>query len=99
MAADDGVAEGVGDGDPAGLDDAPGDADLPDGTAADGLAEAEPDGLGAGEGEALADGEGVTGGGVDGAGVGSSAFAYAGNMTSSARPSTAPSRNVRNIHR
>jgi len=71
---------------------------LPDG-AADGLADAEPDGLAAGDGEALADGEGVTGGGVDGAGVGSSAFAYAGNMTSSARPSTAPSRNVRNIHR
>jgi len=40
VAADDGVAEGVGDGDPAGLDDAPGDADGP------GEAEGDPVGNG-----------------------------------------------------
>jgi len=59
----------------------------------------EPEGLAAGDGDALADGAGVTGGVGEGVGVGSSAFAYAGNMTRSARPKTAPSRNVRNIHR
>jgi len=42
----------------------------------------------------------VTGdGGVgEGVGVGSSAFAYAGKMASSARPRTTPTRNVRSIH-
>ena len=110
MADAEGVADGVGDGDAVGLDDAPGEpeglgeaevdrAGEPDGLGegeGDGLAEGEPDGLAAGE--ALAVGEGVTGGGVEGVGVGSSAFAYAGNMTRSARPNTAPSRNVRSIH-
>ena len=103
-------ADGVGDGDAVGLDDAAGEPDglgeadedragepdgLPEG---DGLAEGEPVGLAAGEAGALAVGEGVTRGGVEGVGVGSSAFAYAGNRIRSARPNTAPSRNVRNIH-
>jgi len=107
-------ADGVGEGDAVGLDDAPGDVDgpgeaederagEPDGLAegeAEGLGEGEPEGLAAGDGDALADGEGVTGGGGDeGVGVGSSALAYAGKMARSASPNTAPTQNVRNIHR
>jgi hypothetical protein len=61
-----------------------------------GLAEAE--GLIDGEGDALADGLGVTGGVGEGVGVGPSAFAYAGKVASSAKPSKAPSRSVRSIH-